>query len=39
MKVAYCPECGQERSSQTVWPDGIPPAGVLDGKVGTVVIV
>ena len=37
MRMAYCSECGSTKSWRFVWPDGVPPAGVLDGKVGTVV--
>jgi hypothetical protein len=37
-KVKRCSECGTEQSYRLVWPDGIPPAGVLKGKVGTVSV-
>ena len=37
-KVKRCSECGTELSSRLVWPDGIPPAGVLDGKVGALSV-
>jgi hypothetical protein len=37
-KVKRCSECGTGQSFRLVWPDGIPPAGVLNGKVGTVSV-
>lgn len=34
----HCPECGQVTDRKRVWPDGIPPAGVVKGKVGTLTL-
>jgi hypothetical protein len=37
-RLRHCPECGQVKSSSRAWPDGIPPAGVVNGKVGTLTV-
>jgi len=38
VKTRHCPECGQRTSTQRVWPDGIPPAGVVKGEVSTISV-
>lgn len=36
VKRTHCSECGTVKSSRKVWPDGVPPMGILKGELGAV---